>query len=52
MSWCDRKENNDLSLLHNRPVRDSDSSTYIGITESSELLGLRIDKEALRRGCE
>jgi hypothetical protein len=35
-----------------RPVRDPDSTTYVGAIESSELFGLRIYQEAVRRGCE
>ena len=35
-----------------RPVRDDESTTYVGAIESSELFGLRIYQEALRRGCE
>ena len=34
------------------PVRDPDSTTYVGAIESSELYGLRIYQEAVRRGCE
>jgi hypothetical protein len=34
------------------PVRDSDSTTYVGAIESSELFGLRIYQEAVRRGSE
>jgi len=34
------------------PVRDPDSTTYVGAIESSELFGLRIYQEALRRGSE
>ncbi len=34
------------------PVRDPDSTTYIGAIESSELFGLRIYQEAVRRGSE
>lgn len=35
-----------------RPVRDDESTTYVGAIESSELFGLRIYQEAARRGCE
>lgn len=35
-----------------RPVRDPDSTTYVGAIESSTLFGLRIYQEAVRRGCE
>jgi hypothetical protein len=35
-----------------RPVRDPDSTSYVGAIESSEIFGLRIYQEALRRGCE
>ncbi len=35
-----------------RPVRDPDSTTYVGAIESSELFGLRIYQEAVARGCE
>lgn len=35
-----------------RPVRDDDSTTYVGAIESSELFGWRIYQEAVRRGCE
>jgi len=34
------------------PIRDPGSTTYVGAIESSELFGLRIYQEALRRGCE
>lgn len=34
------------------PVRDSDSTTYVGAIESSELFGLRIYQEAVRRGSD
>lgn len=34
------------------PVRDPDSTTYVGAIESSELFGLRIYQEAVRRGCQ
>lgn len=34
------------------PVRNSDSTSYVGAIESSELFGLRIYQEAVRRGCE
>jgi hypothetical protein len=34
------------------PVRDPDSTTYVGAIESSELFGLRIYQEAVRRGSE
>jgi hypothetical protein len=34
------------------PVRDPDSTTYVGAIETSELFGLRIYQEAVRRGCE
>jgi len=34
------------------PVRDADSTTYVGAIESSEFFGLRIYQEAVRRGCE
>lgn len=34
------------------PVRDPHSTTYVGAIESSELFGLRIYQEAVRRGCE
>jgi hypothetical protein len=34
------------------PVRDPDSTTYVGAIESSNLFGLRIYQEAVRRGCE
>ncbi|MEO8352482.1 MAG: hypothetical protein ABI680_12170 [Chthoniobacteraceae bacterium] len=33
-----------------RPARDPDSTTYVGAIESSELFGLRIYEEAVRRG--
>lgn len=33
-----------------RPVRDADSTTCVGAIESSELFGLRIYQEAVRRG--
>lgn len=35
-----------------RPVRDPDSTTYVGAIESSEFFGLRIYQEAVARGCE
>ena len=35
-----------------RPVRDPDSTTYVGAIESSTLFGMRIYQEAVRRGCE
>ncbi len=35
-----------------RPMRDPDSTTYVGAIESSELFGLRIYEEAVRRGSE
>ena len=35
-----------------RPVRDPDSTTYVGAIESSEIFGWRIYQEALRRGIE
>lgn len=35
-----------------RPVRDPDSTTYVGAIESSEFFGLRIYQEAIARGCE
>jgi hypothetical protein len=35
-----------------RPVRDEDSTTYVGAIESSELFGLRIYQEAARRGLD
>lgn len=34
------------------PVRDADSTTYVGAIESSELFGLRIYQEAVCRGSE
>jgi len=34
------------------PLRDPDSTTYVGAIESSELFGLRIYQEAVRRGCQ
>jgi len=34
------------------PIRDPDSTTYVGAIESSELFGLRIYQEAVRCGCE
>jgi hypothetical protein len=34
------------------PVRDPDSTTYVGAIESSTLFGLRIHEEALRRGSQ
>lgn len=35
-----------------RPVRDSESCTFVGKIESAELFGERIFAEALRRGCD
>ena len=35
-----------------RPVRDPDSTTYVGAIESSEFFGLRIYQEAVARRCE
>ncbi len=34
------------------PVRNPDSTTFVGAIESSELFGLRIYQEAVRRGSE
>ena len=34
------------------PVRDPDSTTYVGAIESSEQFGWRIHAEAVRRGLE
>jgi hypothetical protein len=34
------------------PIRDSDSTTYVGAIESAELFGWRIHAEAVRRGLE
>jgi hypothetical protein len=34
------------------PLRDPDTTTYVGAIESSELFGLRIYEEAVRRGSE
>jgi uncharacterized protein UPF0236 len=36
----------------NQPVRDEDSTTYVGAIETAEAFGLRIYTEAMRRGLE
>jgi hypothetical protein len=36
----------------NQPIRDEDSTTYVGTVETAEAFGLRIYTEAVRRGLE
>ncbi len=35
---------------NNRPVRDSDSTTYVAAIETAEVFGKRLEAEAIRRG--